>query len=102
MPKGTFPDSYCQSPHPCGEPLLTHASTRDPPTLAGSFASASCGVTAPFLYALVRTKFCLCSPRLESVSPSPVEVLYIQEEVAAWAQEGIEELSHIEGQEGRQ
>ena len=34
--------------------------------------------------------------------PHPVEVLYIQEEVAAWAQEGLEELSHIEGQEGRQ
>ena len=75
MPKGTFPDSYCQSPHPCDEPLLTHASTRDPPTLAGSFASASCGVTAPFLWVLVHARFCLCHPRLESVSPSPVEVL---------------------------
>ena len=49
MPKGTFPDSCCQSPHPCGEPLLTHVSTRDPPTLAGSFGSVSCEVTAPFL-----------------------------------------------------
>ena len=26
---------------------------------------------------------------------------YIQGAVAAWAQEGLEELSHIEGQEGR-
>ena len=27
--------------------------------------------------------------------------LHIQGAVAAWAQEGLEELSHIEGQEGR-
>ena len=26
---------------------------------------------------------------------------HVQGEVAAWAQEGLEELSHVEGQEGR-
>ena len=26
---------------------------------------------------------------------------HIQEAVAAWAQEGLEELSHVEGQKGR-
>jgi len=39
------------------------------PSNTSSFGSVSCGVTAPFLYVLVRTKFCLCSPRLESLSP---------------------------------
>ena len=58
-----------------GEPLMTHASAGDPPVLAGSFVSVSCGVTAPFLWVLVHTKFCLCPPRLESVSYSPVELL---------------------------
>ena len=27
---------------------------------------------------------------------------HVKEAVAAWAQEGLEELSHVEGQEGRQ
>ena len=27
---------------------------------------------------------------------------HVQGAVAAWAQEGLEELSHVEGQEGRQ
>ena len=27
---------------------------------------------------------------------------YVQGAVAAWSQEGLEELSHVEGQEGRQ
>ena len=60
MPKGNF-----QCPCPCGEPLPTHTSTGDPPELAGSFESISCGVTAPLLWVLVRAKFCLCTPSLE-------------------------------------
>ena len=42
---------------------------RSPPTLAGSFGSVSCRVTAPFLWVLVCTKFCalqdwsLCFPQ---------------------------------------
>ena len=60
MPKGNF-----QCPCPCGEPLPTHTSAGDPPELAGSFESISCGVTAPLLWVLVRAKFCLCTPSLE-------------------------------------
>ena len=60
---------------PSGEPLMTHASAGDPPVLAGGFVSVSCGVTAPFLWVLVHTKFCLCPPSLESVSYSPMELL---------------------------
>ena len=49
-------------PPPCGEPLLTHASTGHHPTLAGSFGSASYGVTASFLWILMHAGFCLCPP----------------------------------------
>ena len=69
MLKGTFPDSCCQCPHACGEPLPTQSSTGDPPTLACSFGSVSCGVTAPFLWIMVHARFCLCPPRLESLFP---------------------------------
>ena len=40
MTRGTFPARYCQWPHPCDEPLPTHASTGDPPPLASSFVCA--------------------------------------------------------------
>ena len=63
---GTFPD-WC--PQPCGEFLPTYTSTEDPPTLAGSFGSASYGVTAPFLWVLVHIRFYLCPPWLESLFP---------------------------------
>ena len=33
-------------PRPCGKPLMTHASTEGPPTLAVIFGSVHCGVTA--------------------------------------------------------
>ena len=42
---------------PCGEPLPTHTSTEDPPTPADSLGSVFCGVTAPFLWDLVCTRF---------------------------------------------
>ena len=52
-------DSLCQggpslldaahAPIPVGEPLPALATTGDPPTLAGSFGSVICGVTAPSL-----------------------------------------------------
>ena len=51
---------------PCDEPLLTHTSTGYPPTLAGSFGSVSCGVTALFLWVLVHARFCLCPARVQS------------------------------------
>ena len=57
--------------NPCGEPLLTHASTAGPSTIAGCFGSVSCGVTAPFFWVLVQARFCFCPPRLESLF-SPV------------------------------
>ena len=65
--KGNFSDSFFQFPHPCSEPLLTHASIVDPPTLADSFGSVSCGLTAPSFWVLSR--FYLCPPRLESLFP---------------------------------
>ena len=43
-------------------------STGDP-SLAGSFGSVSCGVTAPFLWILVQPRFSLCLSSLESLFP---------------------------------
>ena len=54
--------------------LSTHTSTRDSWTLIGKSASVSCGVTAPFSWVLVYTRFCLCPPRV--CFPSPVQVLW--------------------------
>ena len=59
----------------CGEPLPTRASAGSPPTLAGSFDSVFCEVTALLLWVLVCAKFCLHPPRQNSVSPSLLEVL---------------------------
>ena len=39
---------------------IDHASARDSWTLTGRSASVSCGVTAPFSWVLVHTRFCLC------------------------------------------
>ena len=57
--KGDLSSCCCQCPHPCGELFLTHASTGGTPTLAASFGSVSCGVTAPLLWVLVCIRFCL-------------------------------------------
>ena len=46
------------------QPPLTHASTRDSWTLTGKSGSVSCGVTAPFSWVLMHTRFCLCPPRV--------------------------------------
>ena len=66
------PCTHCctQCPQPCSRPPLTHASTRDSGTLTGKSGSVSCGVTAPFSWVMVHTRFCLCSPRV--CFPSPV------------------------------
>ena len=53
-----------QCPQPCGRPPQTHASTGDSWTLTGKSGSVSCGVTAPFSWVLVHTRFCLCPPRV--------------------------------------
>ena len=39
--KGHLPGPLLPAPHPCGEPLLTCASTGDPPALAGRSGSVS-------------------------------------------------------------
>ena len=58
---------YTQCPQPCSRPPPTHASTRDSWTLMGKSGSVSCGVTAPFSWVLVCTRF-FCALQ-ESVSP---------------------------------
>ena len=66
---GTSQDCCCQCLCACGEPLLTHTSTGDPPTLPDRSGSVSCGVTALFPRVLVYARFCLCTPKAESLSP---------------------------------
>ena len=68
MLRDTFHDCYCQCLCPCGHPLPTHASTGDPPTLAGRSSSVSCGTTAPCPWILILSRFCLCPPRVKSVT----------------------------------
>ena len=42
------------------------------------------------------------NPTPEARGGSQEDQLHIQGNVAVWAQEGLEELSHVEGQKGRQ
>ena len=51
---------HTQCLQPCSRPPQTHASTGDSWTLTGKSGSVSCGVTAPFSWVLVGTRFCLC------------------------------------------
>ena len=46
-----------QRPHPCTRPPLTHASVGGSWTLMGKSGSVSCGVTAPFSWVLLCTRF---------------------------------------------
>ena len=57
---------YCYNlcPQPCSRPLPTRTSAGDSWTLMGKSGSVSCGVTAPFSWVLVHTRFCLCLPRV--------------------------------------
>ena len=66
------PCTHCciQCPQPCSRQLSTHASTGDSWTLTGKSGSVSCGVTAPFSWILVHTRFCLCPPRASYPYPS--------------------------------
>ena len=62
---------YCtQSPCPCSRPPPTHASPGDSWTLMDKSGAVSCGVTAPFSWVLMHTRFCLCPLRV--CFPSPV------------------------------
>ena len=47
----------------------SHAPAGDFWTLMGMSGSVSCGVAAPFSWVLVRTRFCLCPPRVCLSSP---------------------------------
>ena len=51
-------------PPPCSRSPLTHAFTRDSWTLMGKSLSISYGVTAPFSWVLVCTRFSLCPLRV--------------------------------------
>ena len=55
-------------PRPCSRWLSTHASAGDSWTLTGKSGSLSSGVTAPFSWVLMHTRFCCVLP--ESVSAS--------------------------------
>ena len=55
---------YTQCPQPCSRPPLTYISTGDSWTLPGKSWSVSCGITAPFSWVLVHTRFCLCLSRV--------------------------------------
>ena len=67
--KGGLPGLLLPGPRSLWWTPANHTSTREPPTLAGSFDSVSCGGSASFLWALVCTRFCLCPPRLDSLFP---------------------------------
>ena len=60
------PLMHCSTQYPRhrSRPPLTHASARDSWTLTGKSGSVSCGVTVPFSWVMVHTRFCLCPPRV--------------------------------------
>ena len=58
---------YTQCPQPCGQPLLTHTSAAGSWTLMGNSGSVSCGVTAPFHWVLMHTRFSSCPPMCTSL-----------------------------------
>ena len=60
-------------PQPHGRPISTHTFARDSWTLTGKSELVSCGITLPFSWVLVHTRFCLCAPGV--CFPSSVEVL---------------------------
>ena len=55
---------YTQCLQPWSRPPQTHASPGDSWTHPGKSASVSCGVTAPFFWVLVHTRFCLYPSRV--------------------------------------
>ena len=56
--------SSTEYPQPCSRPLLIHTSAGDSWKSTGKSGSVSCGITAPFSWVLVHTRFCLCPPRV--------------------------------------
>ena len=59
--------SHTQFPRPCSRLLPIDTSARDSWALPGKSGSVSCGVTAPFPWVLVCTRFCLCPPGVSPV-----------------------------------
>ena len=57
LQKFPFRHCYTRCPQPCSRPPPTQASSRDSWTLTGKSGSVSCGVTAPFSWVLVHTRF---------------------------------------------
>ena len=55
---------YTQCLQPWSRQPQTHASPGDSWTHPGKSGSVSCGVTAPFFWVLVHTRFCLYPPRV--------------------------------------
>ena len=53
-----------QCTRPCSRPPPTHTFPGDSWTLTGKSGAVSCGVTAPFSWVLMCTRFCLCPPRV--------------------------------------
>ena len=56
--------SCTHCPQPWSRSPPTHASAGDSWTLLGKSGSVCCGDTAPFSWALVHIRFCLCPPRV--------------------------------------
>ena len=65
---GNEDNGYCiatlSAPNPAAGHHRLHASARDSWTLTGKSGSVSCGVTDPFSWVLVHTRFCLCPSRV--------------------------------------
>ena len=70
LPKVLFKHCCTQCPRLCSRPPLTHVSARDSWTFMSKSGSVSCGVTIPFSWILVCTRFCFAL--LASVSQSCV------------------------------
>ena len=62
LPKVLFKHCCTQCPRLCSRPPLTHVSARDSWTFMSKSGSVSCGVTLPFSWILVCTRFCFCPP----------------------------------------
>ena len=62
LPKVLFKHCCTQCPRLCSRPPLTHVSARDSWIFMSKSGSVSCGVTIPFSWILVCTRFCFCPP----------------------------------------
>ena len=51
-------------PRTLQQATVTHSSAGNSLTFMGKSGSVSCGITAPFSWVLVCTRFCLCPPRV--------------------------------------